>query len=467
MSQNKGLITFLNVVSDALLIFAAYFAAIFYRFQILDAHTSMNLVSLSYLLIVILCSLAIVLTYAILQMYSSYRLIGSAREIYKVLLTNGIITLAAMSLLYLTRTMEFPRLVVILFWFFSCAFVLAKRLTIRVILHHYYKLGYNRRRLLLVGDSEMAQRYYQEIKNDKWNEYVLKGYLAPEENKEMDHYLGGYGELRFLLRNREADEVVIALQQPKTKEVGRMISICGRYGAKVSVIPAYNDYIPSVPTVEQIGNMKLFTVRSLPDKGFVHATVKRLMDIVGSLCGLILASPIMLVTAIAIKREDHGPAIFSQTRVGKNGREFKMYKFRSMYVGAEKDVHKLAAQNEASGPAFKMADDPRITKVGRFIRRTSIDELPQLVNILRGEMSLVGPRPPLPKEVAQYSDWDWGRLAVKPGLTCYWQISGRSNIDFDDWMKLDLRYVEEQGIWTDIKILWKTVWVVLRKEGAY
>ena len=219
--------------------------------------------------------------------------------------------------------------------------------------------------------------------------------------------------------------------------------------------------------MEAAGNLKLLNVRSTPDKGPIWAFVKRAMDLTGAMVGLVLASPIMLVTAIAVKRCDGGPAIFAQERVGKNGVHFKMYKFRSMYMDAEERLAELQKYNQVDGPAFKMENDPRVTPVGSFIRKTSIDELPQLWNVLKGEMSIVGPRPPLPREVAQYTDWDWGRLAVKPGLTCYWQVSGRSDVGFEDWMRLDLKYVEEQGFLTDMKILFKTVGVVLRGDGAY
>ena len=257
------------------------------------------------------------------------------------------------------------------------------------------------------------------------------------------------------------------MRRTETDELGAMIAACGRYGAKASVIPDYNDFIPAVPTVETAGDLKLINVRSTPDKGPIWAFVKRTMDVCGSAVGLVLASPIMLITAIAVKRCDGGPAIFAQERVGKNGSRFKMYKFRSMYMDAEERLAELQKYNQVDGPAFKMTNDPRITPVGKFIRKTSIDELPQLVNILKGDMSIVGPRPPLPREVDQYNDWDWGRLAVKPGLTCYWQISGRSDVSFEEWMRLDLKYVEEQGFFTDLKILFKTVAVVLRGDGAY
>lgn len=193
---------------------------------------------------------------------------------------------------------------------------------------------------------------------------------------------------------------------------------------------------------------------------------KRGIDIIGAGSGLILLSPVIVIVACAVKFTSKGPVFFSQKRVGKNGQIFNMYKFRSMVVNAEEIKEKLAHQNEMSGPMFKMKDDPRVTKVGKFIRKTSLDELPQLWNVLKGDMSLVGPRPSLPKEVKQFEKWMFRRLTVKPGLTCYWQVSGRNNIDFEDWMKLDISYVEDRNLWIDIKLIFKTVLVLFGDKNA-
>ena len=198
----------------------------------------------------------------------------------------------------------------------------------------------------------------------------------------------------------------------------------------------------------------------------LYEIIKRLIDIICSFLGLLVLSPLFIIIAIIIKTTSKGTVFFSQKRVGKNGKEFEMYKFRSMVVNAEELKEKLAAQNEMSGPMFKMKDDPRVTKVGKFIRKTSIDELPQLWNVLKGDMSLVGPRPSLPKEVAQFEDWMHKRLEVKPGLTCYWQVSGRNNIDFEEWMKLDIKYVDERSTWIDIKLIFKTVGVLFGDKNA-
>ena len=198
----------------------------------------------------------------------------------------------------------------------------------------------------------------------------------------------------------------------------------------------------------------------------LYEVIKRIIDIVASFIGIILLSPLILIVSILIKLESKGEVIFKQKRVGLNGKEFYMYKFRSMVINAEELKEKLESQNEMSGPMFKIKDDPRITKVGKFIRKTSIDELPQLINVIKGDMSLVGPRPSLPKEVKKFEPWMMERLEVKPGLTCIWQVSGRNNIDFEDWMKLDIKYVRERSFKLDIKLILKTVLVLLGDKNA-
>ena len=205
---------------------------------------------------------------------------------------------------------------------------------------------------------------------------------------------------------------------------------------------------------------------SIRDNARLYLISKRVLDVVGALIGLIITSPVLLVVGILIKIESKGPIIFSQKRVGLDGKEFNMYKLRSMVVNAEELKRKLVAHNEMSGPMFKIKNDPRITNVGKFIRKTSIDELPQLINIIKGDMSLVGPRPSLPDEVKEFDRWMMKRLAVKPGLTCFWQVSGRNSIDFEDWMRLDIKYVEERSLMLDIKLIFKTFFVLFGDKNA-
>jgi exopolysaccharide biosynthesis polyprenyl glycosylphosphotransferase len=194
---------------------------------------------------------------------------------------------------------------------------------------------------------------------------------------------------------------------------------------------------------------------------------KRILDVAGALLALIITSPVLLLAALAIRLESRGPILYRSTRVGRNGRPFTFLKLRSMVHGADRHRHHLKHLNEADGPVFKITNDPRVTRVGRLLRVSSIDEIPQFLNVLRGEMSLVGPRPPIPEEVAQYEPWQLRRLDVRPGITCLWQISGRSRIGFQEWMRLDLEYIRNQSFALDMKILLRTIPAVLSREGAY
>lgn len=212
-----------------------------------------------------------------------------------------------------------------------------------------------------------------------------------------------------------------------------------------------------------IGNLEL----EYGNKSFLYRGMKRSFDVVASLVGLVVLSPVFLICAVAIVVEDGMPIIYKQDRNGLNGDVFCMYKFRSMCRNAEKIHQELLKHNELDGPAFKMKDDPRITKVGKVLRKTSLDELPQLVNILKGEMSVVGPRPLPTYETEQCTPYQKQRLNIKPGLTCYWQCSGRSDIPFEEWIEMDLKYIKEASMWVDIKIIWKTVQCVLLGKGAY
>ena len=213
--------------------------------------------------------------------------------------------------------------------------------------------------------------------------------------------------------------------------------------------------VPAVPVLSAV-----------PDSWYVRYG-KRVLDVAGALCALVLLSPLMVLSALLVGFDSRGPALYKSVRLGKSGKKFTFYKLRSMYIGADAERARLMHLNEAEGPVFKIQRDPRITRVGRWMRSTSIDELPQLVNVLKGDMSLVGPRPPLPEEAEKYEAWQRRRLDVKPGITCLWQISGRSRLGFHEWMRLDLEYIRRQSLATDLKILLRTVPAVISREGAY
>ncbi|MFC0360865.1 sugar transferase [Enterococcus canintestini] len=204
------------------------------------------------------------------------------------------------------------------------------------------------------------------------------------------------------------------------------------------------------------------------EKRYIFKGIKRSIDIIGSIAGLIVLSPLLLFVSYKIRQEEPGsPVFFSQERVGLNGKKFKMYKFRSMCVDAEEKLAELLDKNEIEGAMFKMKDDPRVTKIGKIIRSKSIDEIPQLWNVLKGDMSLIGPRPPLIREVAEYTSYDMQRLFVKPGCSGLWQVSGRNDVGFSEMVELDLEYIQSQSLMNDFKIIFKTIWIVIKPNGAY
>lgn len=225
-----------------------------------------------------------------------------------------------------------------------------------------------------------------------------------------------------------------------------------------------NSVVREKNNVSNIKKQSEFIFKKKP----MYSFFKRMFDIILSLVAIILLSPVLLIIMIVIMCDDKaGKPIFTQVRVGKNSKKFKIYKFRTMCVNAEDKLKELAVKNEMDGPVFKIQDDPRITRVGKFLRATSLDELPQLINILKGDMSIVGPRPALPKEVDEYDEMDSKRLLVTPGLTCYWQIcKNRNSVSFKDWMRLDRKYIIERNLWVDIKIIFKTVLVVIKRDGC-
>jgi exopolysaccharide biosynthesis polyprenyl glycosylphosphotransferase len=241
--------------------------------------------------------------------------------------------------------------------------------------------------------------------------------------------------------------------------------LCEERGTTARVTIDFFPHIISKTHLEEMDGLPLLTFSTTP-KNELLLILRRIFDMIGSIVLILLLSPLLLLIILLIRLESPGPVIYRQVRVGLNGRKFTFFKFRSMVQGADERRNDLAVHNIMSGPVFKMRDDPRVTRVGRFLRKSSLDELPQLVNVLWGDMSFVGPRPPIPEEVEQYQGWQRRRLSMKPGITGLWQVSGRNQIDFDQWMKLDLEYIDHWSLWLDFKILLKTIPTVIFGRGA-
>lgn len=380
--------------------------------------------------------------------------------------------------LYLLKSAEsVSRIVFIIFYILDTLMLIAgRRITYHLIKENYTRL-YNLKNVIIIGNRQRAIDVIRALKRSKYSGYNIIGCLGIEDNfleqevHEGIKTLGTLNDYNIVLKNHSVDEVVFAVSLDLIKDPGSHIEIAEKMGITVRIIPecqAYdiirNSEIARLSLVEFFG-LPTFTFVSSPIYHHDSILVKTIIDYIGSVILIILLSPVFLLIFVLIKLTSKGPVIFEQKRSGLNGRIFRFYKFRTMIEKAEEAKDLLDKHNEMDGPVFKIANDPRITRVGKFLRKTSLDELPQLFNVLRGEMSLVGPRPPIPSEVKEYETWQMRRLSMKPGLTCLWQVGGRNKINFNDWMALDLKYIDNWSLWLDLQIFLKTFFAVIKCDG--
>lgn len=356
------------------------------------------------------------------------------------------------------------------FWLSLSGLTIAMRFTMRMLLQYVRMAGRNLRLAVVVGTNELAVDWVAKANQQKEHGIQVLGYVDdPSRKDKVDKYLGSIDELPTLLQTQNIDEVVVALPlRSQYRAIQRAVHYATEQGLQIRyAYPLFNMSTFQPKLESNTLDAEFGFVWSNSPKENAGYAVKRFMDVICASFLLILLSPLMLAVAVIIKTTSDGPVFFLQDRVGLNKRIFKLFKFRSMVVDAEKQLKDLESQNEMDGAAFKIKNDPRITPIGKFIRKTSIDELPQLINVINGDMSLVGPRPlPLRDYKLFDSFWYSRRQSVLPGVTCLWQISGRNTISFEEWMKLDLEYIDTWCLWSDIKILLKTIPVVLKGTGA-
>ena len=363
---------------------------------------------------------------------------------------------------------------VAVFWVIVTVAGILTRVGLKGLLVSARRSGYNYRYLLMVGTNSRAAELSGKIAARPELGYKLVGFVAESEQSRQDWdrkgspgpVIGMVEDIRGILERERVDEMLVCLSvESKFRTVANIIANARDLGIVLRIIPeASEGVLIRKLHIEEFENETVVTF--FREQLLLQLLVKRMIDIGIAATTLLVLSPLLASVALIIKLTSPGPVFFVQDRVGMNQRRFRLYKFRSMVVDAEQRRGEFAHLNEQDGPAFKISHDPRITPIGRFIRKTSIDELPQLYNVLEGEMSLVGPRPPLPDEVSQYQWLFRRRLSVKPGITCVWQVSGRNGITFDDWMNMDKQYVENWSLWLDFKILLKTVPAVLLCRGA-
>ncbi|HBP66192.1 MAG TPA: sugar transferase [Desulfosporosinus sp.] len=461
MLRERGIIENLSELADIVLISIGFSLAI-KLYQLKNVITDRSWPE--HFVIFLIYLLAWIISSDMYKVYQSRRFMSLWREFRQILTAH----FASIAVSMILINIYSPDLLRNRFFFYFGAFVvsltLGMHLVTRLFLQGWRKLGRNTRYVLILGGGSAAKLYLQKIKKNPQLGYKVIGYIAPIKNGLNIPYLGDYFSLEAIIRMNIVDLTVVTapIAEPGIQESIEILDVMGK-----TVAILLDDIVTKVTRSRPIdfGGLSMVVYDISPKRPWQEVG-KRGMDVVLSGLGLLVLSPVFLVTALTIKLTSKGPVVFAQQRVGLNGRSFKIYKFRSMVVNAEALQERLADLNEMSGPVFKIANDPRVTAVGKFIRKTSIDELPQLLNVFIGDMSLVGPRPPLLQEVNLYNSKDRKRLAVRPGITCIWQVSGRNTVDFEEWMEMDADYVDRWSLWLDMEILAKTVPVVLWRKGA-
>jgi exopolysaccharide biosynthesis polyprenyl glycosylphosphotransferase len=428
--------------------------------------------------------------------YRSHRTTPLLREAWEVVQVSGAAIVTFTLLLYVLRLDErmlpqdrVSRAWLLLFALLACLLLLAEKVLVRLVARYVRSRGLNYRTMLLVGTGTSAQALARTIAEHAWWGFRLIGCVEVDAPGGATSPAGGppgswtrtssgnrwqmgglpvlgrVADVPRILQELVVDDVVFAVGQRELEGLEELSFALHEQGIRTFFALDFFPHIQAKAEITEIDGIPLLTFANAPTNPLLLAG-KRALDVALSSLILLLALPIVVVVALAIRVTSSGTVLFRQTRCGLNGRRFTLYKFRTMTEDAEERLAELQHLNEMDGPVFKVRDDPRVTRLGRFLRRFSLDELPQLWNVLRGDMSLVGPRPPIPAEVARYERWQRRRLSMKPGLTCLWQVNGRNELDFGSWMELDLQYIDSWSLRLDLKILLKTIPVVLSGRGA-
>lgn len=407
-----------------------------------------------------------------LHFYGSYanrRSIHWLDEVPKLAMAALLATAAVIIVFFLFRPAFFSRLMFGYLLLAGFSLTALWRYALRSLRIARFRRGRDVERVVVVGRGNMAKMLMQQLAAAPASGLLLVGFVdhEPGDGEDFGRFrrLAGPDGVAAALRENAANQAVVALPPASTLALSDAVAACRSSGIRCTIVPDLADVQAGRLHTEDIGGIPLFTLSTNEISGFNYVQ-KRALDAVLAALLLTLLSPLLLLVIIAIKIDTRGPILFRQVRVGRNGRQFQLHKFRSMVLGAEKMMEELYP-GSSSEPMFKRKDDPRRTRVGRFLRRTSLDEVPQLFDVIVGEMSMVGPRAQVPDEVAQYDDWAHTRLRVLPGLTGLWQVSGRSNLSFEEMVMLDTYYVGHWSLGLDIKIILRTIPAVIRGDGAY
>lgn len=462
------------VIGDAILINIAFAIAywIRYELQLLRAVDPAFVVPFSvFIPFALALTVLLVLVYRREGLYRLRRGTSWFDEMYSIVngTTTGIVIMVV--LVFILRSTFYSRLI----FFYAGALIIVllslSRLIKNIWVRHQRRRGFGIARAIIVGAGEVGRTFMRTIVAQPDLGYEIVGFVDDDPAKgttDIGRFkaLGSLDNLPLLVQDEAIDEVIITLPWQYHRKIMAIMAQCERENVRARIVPDLFQMTLSHMSITELGGIPLISIKQVRISAFTRL-LKRAIDVVFSACVLLLVAPLMGLIALVIKLDSPGPVLFRQVRVGKGGKPFILYKFRSMIVDAEEQKELLRGLNQADGPIFKMKEDPRVTRLGRWLRRLSWDELPQFFNVLRGDMSLVGPRPPLPEEVTQYQPWHMRRLEIAPGITGLWQVSGRSELPFDEMALLDIYYVEQWSPGLDFKIVLRTIPTVLFGSGAY
>ncbi len=403
------------------------------------------------------------------QFYRSRRVRPVSLDLLRVASVACTVGAATFAGAFALRLLDVSRVFVGLFTLLVFLGTTGVRVAAWLVVRSARRRGQGLRTVAIVGSGEAAEEVGQTIaRHSEWG-LVVAGYVdagSEPDGAPLRPLLGALTDLASILETQVIDEVIFAVGRGRLDDLEPAFLTCEELGVGARLVLNFFPHKLSRLSFEEMDGIPVLGFDTVPTHAWALA-IKRAFDVVLSGVALVLLAPLFALVAAAVKMSSPGPVLFRQRRVGLNGREFWFLKFRSMVLNAEAQRSSLAVHNEADGPVFKIRHDPRLTAVGAALRKTSLDELPQLWHVFAGEMSIVGPRPPIPSEVAQYKRWQRRRLSMKPGLTCFWQVSGRSEIGFEEWMQLDLRYIDSWSLWLDLKLVLRTIPAVLLGRGAH
>lgn len=468
IKDNQKVFNRLHILIDGAVVVLSYILAWYIKFKSIFASHIPGTGALSmeeYFGLLYLIVPGYICLYAFFNMYTSKRALRKKYEVYGIFKANTVGMILFMTVLYLIKQEDISRRMIFIFYVINIVLTVCYRMVLRYILQFFRQKGYNLKHILLVGYSRAGEEYIKRIlANPQWG-YVVCGILDEHIPRGTQYkgikVLGSIGNLDIILPENKLDEIAITLPLQDYDRLEEIVGICEKSGVHTKFIPDYNGLIPSKPYTEDIMGLPVINIRYVPLSNTMNMIAKRTVDIIGSLAGIILSSPVMLIAAIAVKVSSPGPVIFKQERVGYHNKSFDMYKFRSM------EQQKVSEEKKA----WTVKDDPRVTGVGKILRRTSLDELPQLFNILKGDMSLVGPRPERPLFVEKFKE-EIPRYMVKhqvrPGLTGWAQINGyRGDTSIRKRIDCDIYYIENWTMGFDIKIMFLTLFKGFINKNAY